>query len=162
MLLNSDSKAKGENWTCRACNVEQLEAPEPLFQPSPEARQASRNNLGAANPPEGNRKRKQVIRKGKDDVGSDSLGNQPTLGNCSQWVKNYDLMNGVIPLVPSAKIAAVKNQVLKWQLEAPDDKIISRSQVLGAELISAKFAYWEILLISIFSILCLMKILNLG
>lgn len=34
-----------------------------------------------------------------------------------------------IPVTPSAKTVALKESILRWQLEAPDDKIISEFTV---------------------------------
>ncbi len=59
------------------------------------------------------------------EVGDDENWLQPVMRDSSTWIKEYDDNYPHMDLMASAKTMAVKNQVLLWQREAPDDKIIS-------------------------------------
>lgn len=80
-----------------------------------------------AGPGQGNHQRAAGDKASIGTLGNDFLGHQPKLMDRSTWVKSYDDKYPGLALVPSAKMVAVKNQVLKWQREAEDDKIISES-----------------------------------
>ncbi|KAM7207765.1 81e4ad1c-ff53-4b31-96ff-86feb7e2e2d8 [Naviculisporaceae sp. PSN 640] len=66
------------------------------------------------------RKKKKQIREVGDDVNMW----QPKLTDKSSWIKDYDRQWPNATMASGAKTVAVKNQVLKWQSEAPEDKII--------------------------------------
>jgi hypothetical protein len=60
-------------------------------------------------------------------VGDDENWAQPKLRDRSNWIEDYDTNYPNKELMASAKTIAVKNQIIIWQREAPDDKIIGRS-----------------------------------
>ncbi len=60
------------------------------------------------------------------EVGDDYNLVQPRMKDSSKWIKQYDAGYPNKELGASAKTIAVKNQILLWQKEAPEDKIISR------------------------------------
>lgn len=75
------------------------------------------------------RKKKATAPRRIRQLGDDELFCQPrTKSIRSKWLEHCDKMWPEQPIVPSAKTTAVKNQVLKWQAEAPNDKIISKSE----------------------------------
>lgn len=59
-------------------------------------------------------------------MGDDENWAQPKLRDSSKWLKQYDDNYPNKDLMASAKTIAVKNQILIWQREAPDDKIIGK------------------------------------
>ncbi|AEO70728.1 uncharacterized protein THITE_2024021, partial [Thermothielavioides terrestris NRRL 8126] len=63
-------------------------------------------------------------RKKERQVGDDERWVQPKMKDRSKWIEQYDKSFPNKGLVASAKTIAVKNQILIWQREAPDDKII--------------------------------------
>lgn len=73
-------------------------------------------------------KAKKKRKKTEEDreVGDDSNLAQPKMKDSSKWVEQYDKCYPNKRLLGSAKTIVVKNQILKWQKEAPDDKIIGR------------------------------------
>lgn len=74
-------------------------------------------------------KRKQKRKKKTEEdreVGDDSNLAQPKMKDSSKWIEQYDKNYPHRPLLASAKTIVVKNQILKWQKDAPDDKIIGR------------------------------------
>jgi len=74
------------------------------------------------------RKFKRKRKKTEEDreVGDDESLVQPKMRDSSKWVKQYDKSYPHKALCASAKTIAVKNQILIWQAEAPDDKIIGK------------------------------------
>ncbi|KAH8900083.1 hypothetical protein GQ53DRAFT_595648, partial [Thozetella sp. PMI_491] len=69
------------------------------------------------------------------EVGDDHHWTQPVSRPPSKWLDQWDKEQKV-PLTPGAKTVAVKNRILAWQREAPDDKIIIFTQwVLLARII---------------------------
>ncbi len=71
------------------------------------------------------KRRRKKDKKDKRKIGDDENWVQPEMRDSSTWIKEYDDNYPNLPLMASAKTIAVKNQVLLWQREAPDDKIIS-------------------------------------
>lgn len=76
-------------------------------------------------------KKRRNRRRGKGEkpareIGDDENWLQPIMRDSSNWIKEYDDNYPNQDLMASAKTMAVKNQVLLWQREAPDDKIISK------------------------------------
>ncbi|KAG7287136.1 hypothetical protein NEMBOFW57_006641 [Staphylotrichum longicolle] len=72
------------------------------------------------------RKTRRKKKKSEEDreVGDDENLVQPKMKDSSKWVKEYDRNFPDKELCASAKTIAVKNQILIWQGEAPEDKII--------------------------------------
>ncbi|KAH6855854.1 P-loop containing nucleoside triphosphate hydrolase protein [Chaetomium sp. MPI-CAGE-AT-0009] len=58
------------------------------------------------------------------EVGDDRNLAQPKMTDSSKWIEQYDKSYPRGKLMASAKTVVVKNQILKWQKDAPDDKII--------------------------------------
>lgn len=73
--------------------------------------------------------------------GDDFNGYQPK-GERSLFLEQSDKTHPEFPLPQSAKTRAVKEIVLQWQKEAPNDKIISES-VVHQELISPRINIWS-------------------
>jgi hypothetical protein len=69
-------------------------------------------------------RRKKKKKKGKREVGDDENWAQPKLRDSSKWIEQYDRNYPNKDLMAGAKTIAVKNQILIWQRQAPDDKII--------------------------------------
>lgn len=74
------------------------------------------------------KKQKKKKKKTEEDweVGDDSNLAQPKMKDSSKWIEHYDKNFPHKPLLASAKTIVVKNHILKWQKEAPNDKIIGR------------------------------------
>ena len=79
-------------------------------------------------------KKKQGKKHERREVGDDENWVQPKLRDRSNWIKRYDRTFPKTELVASAKTAAVKKQILEWQQEAPDDKIIGESHTGHSEI----------------------------
>lgn len=59
--------------------------------------------------------------------GNDANETQPIpVQGISRWLRDCD-KNPKLPIVPSAKTTAIKDVILRWRIEAPDDKIIGKS-----------------------------------
>jgi hypothetical protein len=81
---------------------------------------------------DGGKRRRRKKRKSKKEewqVGDDANWAQPKLRDRSKWIEDYDKDYANKELMASAKTIAVKNQIIIWQREAPDDKIIGKSPV---------------------------------
>jgi hypothetical protein len=82
----------------------------------------------------GKRRRRKKKKNKKEDkevqVGDDVNWAQPKLRDRSKWIEDYDKNYPNKELMASAKTIAVKNQILIWQRESPDDKIIGKPSVL--------------------------------
>ena len=72
------------------------------------------------------RRRKRNKTEADREVGDDHNLAQPRMKDSSKWMEQYDKAYPVKQLGASAKTIAVKNQILLWQKEAPEDKIIGR------------------------------------
>jgi hypothetical protein len=73
----------------------------------------------------------------KPQPGDDHFGFQPPLDKEKGRFLWLCDKNPSKPLTPSARIVAAKETILRWQAEAPDDKIIGRCPV-GRRSISAQ------------------------
>ena len=110
--------------TCPACahkifRYQPLNLPKNVNPVASKAPSQAQNGPGSKST--GDRKRRK---KGERLVGDDILNSQPRMNGASSWLDEFGA-NSSEPLTPSASTVAIKNQVLKWQREAPDDKIIS-------------------------------------
>ena len=74
--------------------------------------------------------KKSRKKKTESEVGDDENWVQPKLRDNSEWIAQYDECYPDKILVASAKTIAVKNQILIWQKEAPEDKIIGECHLL--------------------------------
>lgn len=75
----------------------------------------------------GRKRRRRKNKKPEDwELGDDYNLAQPEMKDSHNWIKQYDEAYPQKELVASAKTIAVKNQILVWQQEAPEDKIIGR------------------------------------
>ena len=74
----------------------------------------------------GRRRRRRKNKKEEREIGDDENRAQPKLRDSSKWIQQYDKNYPHKHLMASAKTMAVKNQILIWQREAPDDKIIGQ------------------------------------
>ena len=74
----------------------------------------------------GPKRRKRNKTEADREVGDDHNLVQPKMKDSSKWIKQYDAGYPHKELGASAKTIAVKNQILLWQKEAPEDKIIGR------------------------------------
>jgi hypothetical protein len=93
---------------------------EPLKQSDiPSAEQNDAENNGRR------RRGKKKMTKEDWELGDDALMAQPKMKDSHKWIEEYD-NNPKRDLMASAKTIAVKNQILIWQAEAPNDKIISK------------------------------------
>ncbi len=72
------------------------------------------------------KRRKRNKTEADREVGDDYNLVQPKMKDSSKWIKQYDTSYPRKELGASAKTIAVKNQILLWQREAPEDKIIGR------------------------------------
>lgn len=70
------------------------------------------------------KRRKSRKKKGKSQFGDDLNCVQPKVRDRNEWLNDYDATLGTKELLPSAKTIAIKNKILEWQRDAPDDKII--------------------------------------
>jgi hypothetical protein len=70
------------------------------------------------------KKRKKAAEKW--EVGDDANLAQPRMKDSSKWIEQYDAAYPNRILGASAKTIAIKNQILMWQRDAPDDKIIGK------------------------------------
>ncbi|KAK3294100.1 SNF2 family N-terminal domain-containing protein [Chaetomium fimeti] len=105
---------------CPACNTV-------LWNLSLSAFQGPDRALGEKQDDNGDvRKPKQKKKKTEEDweVGDDRNLAQPKMKDSSKWIKQYDKSFPHRPLQGSSKTIIVKNQILKWQKDAPDDKVI--------------------------------------
>lgn len=146
---DGSDRAGGFQCPCCGSNIDQppvpLEDPQPLqHQPSPsplneepeaDPLEDSLNphpELDPADnhPPRSRTSRKKHDKKKERRLGDDELGFQPKLQGVSTWLEDCDKKSPAESVVPSAKTTAVKNQVLKWQRVAPDDKVISKLPVV--------------------------------
>lgn len=72
------------------------------------------------------RRKKRKNAETQREVGDDENLVQPKLKDSSRWIEQYDKNFPNQILLASAKTIAVKNQILIWQREAPEDKIIGK------------------------------------
>ncbi|KAL2261278.1 hypothetical protein VTK26DRAFT_4482 [Humicola hyalothermophila] len=103
--------------SCPCCkvllhNVDYLKEPEHRLVEDPDADGCQKKSK--------ERKRK----KDKREIGEDEHGVQLKLKDSSKWIREYDESHPYKPLLASAKTIAVKSQILAWQRQAPEDKII--------------------------------------
>lgn len=80
--------------------------------------------LAVPGPSSGKKKEKRAKRERK--LGDDEHLFQPRSKGKSKWLADCDKKWPKEAVVPSAKTTAVKSQILRWQAEAPKDKIISK------------------------------------
>ncbi|KAK3317938.1 P-loop containing nucleoside triphosphate hydrolase protein [Apodospora peruviana] len=76
--------------------------------------------LKASKPPQKSQRRSRKVRKHGDDY----LVWQPAIRDRATWLEDYDKHHKTKQMTPGVKTVAIKYQILKWQAEAPDDKII--------------------------------------
>ncbi|KAK4235222.1 hypothetical protein C8A03DRAFT_18001 [Achaetomium macrosporum] len=74
------------------------------------------------------KRKRRTARKNKAEreIGDDERWVQPVLIDRSKWIRQYKAPGANKKLLASAKTIAVKNQILIWQREAPEDKIIGK------------------------------------
>jgi hypothetical protein len=75
---------------------------------------------------DGRRRRRKKITEEDWEIGDDANMAQPKMKDSHKWIEEYDKNYPKRDLMASAKTIAVKNQILIWQAEAPEDKIIGK------------------------------------
>lgn len=112
--------ALGAKPTCPTCNT-MLWQVEPFKQSdAAPGEQSDAENDGRR------RRKKKKMTEADWELGDDANMAQPKMKDSHKWMEEYDKNYPKRDLVASAKTIAVKNQILLWQAEAPDDKIIGK------------------------------------
>ncbi len=107
---------------CPTCNAHVLQTEDFLEPEGLPDEEDEEDNEGGHQKPRRSRKKKEKA------VGDDANWVQPKMKDSSKWMERYDENYPDKILGASAKTIAVKNQILLWQKEAPDDKIIGTYQ----------------------------------
>ncbi|KAH8680775.1 SNF2 family N-terminal domain-containing protein [Xylariales sp. PMI_506] len=72
---------------------------------------------------------KYISQKDGHELGTDIFGVHPQSGKDTKFLEESDKAHPE-PMIPSAKITAIKETVLEWLAEAPDDKIVIFTQFI--------------------------------
>ena len=108
------AKEKGKNeCKCPACGAA-VSGGRTLTEPVREPSERPESETG------GSKKKKE-----HSEPGDDEFNTQPKSYPFSTWLAECDKTPDE-PVTPGVKATAVKNKILQWQREAPDDKIISK------------------------------------